>query len=329
MINTQIHPKVSILIPVFNRKDYITECIQSALDQTFTDFEIVLVDNASNDGTWEICQQFATLDQRIRIFRNESNIGPVRNWMRCIEAAKGVFGKILFSDDLISRDFLEKTIKYLDDPNIGFVFSAVNIGKNEFDVDIKYSSRQRAKIFPSKFFVLDSLLGEGVVPVSPGAALFRLADLKRFLVDDIKSPSFTDFYEHGAGPDMLLYLLIASQYRLAAYVIEPLAFFRVHAGSISMEGAHTIMHSRYFQAKIWFANEFYGQSVILKRVLCKAWLDKSLTEHRWFRFDAIVKCYLFNPVVVGPLEMVVWIGFELIKRIFASAKHRIASLFLI
>jgi len=75
-------PKVSILIPVFNRKDYIAECIQSALDQTFTDFEVVVVDNASEDGTWEICQQFAANDQRVRIFQNDTNIGPVRNWRR-------------------------------------------------------------------------------------------------------------------------------------------------------------------------------------------------------------------------------------------------------
>ena len=97
-------PKVSILIPVYNREAFIAACVQSALEQTFTDFEIIIVDNASTDTTWKICQQIAEQDKRIRIFRNERNIGPVRNWRRCIEEARGVYGKILWSDDLISEE---------------------------------------------------------------------------------------------------------------------------------------------------------------------------------------------------------------------------------
>ena len=78
-------PRVSILIPVYNREALIGECIQSALFQTFTDFEVIIVDNASTDNTWGICQRFAEQDKRVRVFRNEKNIGPVRNWRRCVD----------------------------------------------------------------------------------------------------------------------------------------------------------------------------------------------------------------------------------------------------
>ena len=324
VIDKKYCPKISVLIPVYNREEYIAECIQSALDQTYSNFELIIVDNQSSDGTWEICSKFALNDDRIRLFQNVVNIGPVRNWKRCIEEASGVYGKILFSDDLMSRDFLKQTVGYLDDANVGFVFSSVKIGDKISQANIKYQFRSASEKFISEEFVLESLLGDGKVPVSPGAALFRLSDLKTFLVEDIKSPSFSDFYEHGAGPDMLLYLLVAKKYRLAAYVCEPLAFFRVHAGSISMEGANTIMHSRYFQAKIWFANESYGHSTILNRILCKAWLDKIVTGRRWVHFDSIVKCYLFNSVIVAHYEIGIWLGFELVNRVIQSVKHRYA-----
>jgi glycosyltransferase involved in cell wall biosynthesis len=57
-------PSVTIHIPTYNRKDLLVPCIESALAQTFTDLEVVIVDNASTDGAWEICQEFAARDPR-------------------------------------------------------------------------------------------------------------------------------------------------------------------------------------------------------------------------------------------------------------------------
>src|SRR5437879_4126737 len=98
-------PLVSILIPLYNREQLLGPCIQSALDQTVRGFEVVIVDNASTDGTWQVCQAFAAKDSRVRIFRDPVNIGPVRNLQRCIQEARGQYGKILFSDDLIKPTF--------------------------------------------------------------------------------------------------------------------------------------------------------------------------------------------------------------------------------
>ena len=61
----------------------LADCLKSALAQTCGDLEVVVVDNASTDGTWEVCREFAPVDSRVRIFRNPENIGPVRNWQRC------------------------------------------------------------------------------------------------------------------------------------------------------------------------------------------------------------------------------------------------------
>lgn len=67
---------VSILIPVYNRENLIEETVQSALNQTYKNIEIIVVDNQSTDNTWEILQKLASQDERIKIFQNNTNIRP-------------------------------------------------------------------------------------------------------------------------------------------------------------------------------------------------------------------------------------------------------------
>lgn len=243
---------VSILIPVYNREKYLAECIQSALDQTWQQIEVIVVDNASTDGTWAICQDFARKDSRVRIFRNDTNIGPVRNWLRCMDEATGTYGKILFSDDLMSPEFLMRTLPYLADDNVGFIFSAIEIAERLGAGDEPLRWRRSSGMWPSRDFIRESLLG-GKVPVSPGAALFRMRDLRNNLKLDIPSLAGTDFTRYGAGPDLLLYLLTAAAYPRIAYYSEPLIFFRSHPESISIRESGKMIDAHYFQAKVWFA----------------------------------------------------------------------------
>ena len=121
------NPKVSILIPVFNREDFISECIQSALDQDYENIEIIIVDNCSTDRTWHICQQFADAHGQIKAYRNEDNIGPVENWRRCAEKSSGALSKILFSDDLIAKDCVSRMVPYFSQDTVGLVFSDFKI----------------------------------------------------------------------------------------------------------------------------------------------------------------------------------------------------------
>ena len=80
-------PAVSLLVPVFNRADLLGDCIDSALGQTFRDIEVIVVDGASTDETWSVCQSYAESDPRVKIFREAKNRGPVLGWWRCLEEA--------------------------------------------------------------------------------------------------------------------------------------------------------------------------------------------------------------------------------------------------
>jgi hypothetical protein len=126
--------------------------------------------------------------------------------------------------------------------------------------------------------------------LSPGNALFRLADLKRNLMLEIPSPSITDFPRHGAGPDLLLYLLTAKQYPRVAHVSEPLCFFRYHADSITISSDRWYLFRRQQQARIWFATT-YESDDISAALLASMWLAECKNERRFISPAACVGQY--------------------------------------
>lgn len=94
-------PRVSVLVTVYNRQDYLPSCLDSILSSTFEDFELVIVDDGSTDASFEIASRYAAGDARIRAFQNQNNLGDYPNRMRAARLAKGRFLKYVDSDDLI------------------------------------------------------------------------------------------------------------------------------------------------------------------------------------------------------------------------------------
>ncbi|KAI95219.1 glycosyl transferase [Rhodomicrobium udaipurense JA643] len=99
-------PKISIGVPVYNGLPYVGELMDSLLSQTFGDFDIVISDNASNDGTEELLRAYATADARVKYFRNETNIGLIPNYNRVFELATAPYFKWSAADDLYEPEYL-------------------------------------------------------------------------------------------------------------------------------------------------------------------------------------------------------------------------------
>jgi glycosyltransferase involved in cell wall biosynthesis len=111
--------RVSIGMPVFNGEKYVAEALESILAQTYSDFELIISDNASTDGTEEICRGYAARDRRIRYSRNERNLGAARNYNRVFELSSGEYFKWASYDDVLGPEFLARCAKVLDrDPSI-------------------------------------------------------------------------------------------------------------------------------------------------------------------------------------------------------------------
>jgi glycosyltransferase involved in cell wall biosynthesis len=107
-------PRLSIGLAVYNGADYLESAIESILAQTYTDFELIISDNASTDGTEVIARRFAALDDRVVYHRNPVNIGGVRNENRTMSLARGDLFKLAAHDDVINPEFLERCVAALD-----------------------------------------------------------------------------------------------------------------------------------------------------------------------------------------------------------------------
>lgn len=260
-----MRPLVSILIPVFNREQYIAECIESAQNQSISDIEIIIVDNASTDKTSEICRKHAEQDSRIRFYENPNNVGPVRNWLACISKANGIYTKILWSDDVIDPLFLEELLPFLKDPSVGFVYSAVKVFDNNKEAIASYFFDKKTGIYSSESFINGALF-ESNSPGSPGCAIFRTADVKKNLLLSVPNSTNSDFSMHAIGNDLLLFLLTAAQYPNFAIVNEFLSFFRSHSDSITLSSAKGKIPLHYDLAKGYFAQCILRDEDIIKKL---------------------------------------------------------------
>lgn len=100
-------PAISIIMPVYNTKEYVSRAIESILQQTFGDYEFLIVDNGSTDGSGEIIDQYAEQDPRIRVIRNKANVFIAEARNMALEQARGDYLYLIDSDDWVLPDMLE------------------------------------------------------------------------------------------------------------------------------------------------------------------------------------------------------------------------------
>lgn len=119
--SAQSKPRVSVGMPVYNTEKYVGAAIEAHLNQTYSDFELILTDNASTDRTEEICRSYAAKDPRVIYVRNPQNLGASANYRRCFELATGEFFRWTPSDDLVSPNLLRLAVDVLDRDQSVFV----------------------------------------------------------------------------------------------------------------------------------------------------------------------------------------------------------------
>ncbi len=117
-------PKVSIVIPAYNRERYIGMAVRSVLDQTYRDLECIIIDDGSTDATLEIAEQFAREDDRVLVLSDPVNRGAAWALKTGFEAARGEYLGQVDSDDLLEGSALEKTVVVLESsPDCGLVYT--------------------------------------------------------------------------------------------------------------------------------------------------------------------------------------------------------------
>ncbi|MBA3857054.1 MAG: hypothetical protein C0507_09125 [Cyanobacteria bacterium PR.3.49] len=223
-----MNPEVSILLPVYNGSAFLESAIDSVLEQTFADFELIVCDDCSSDDSLAIIERKCKQDKRIKLFSNQKNMGLFANYNRCLRESGGSLIKPFAQDDLLHPHCLERMTEVLrNDSEISLVSCARNIcnedgqiihSKPMFPHDRKIAGKD---VILYNLIVLSNWVGE------PSMVMYRRGD----------SPAdFDTKLFHYGDVDMWFQILGRGDYY---FVAENLAVFRRHdvsATSVNLSG---------------------------------------------------------------------------------------------
>lgn len=187
----------------YNREKYIAEAIESVLASSFRDFELLIVDDCSKDNTVSIAEKYAASDNRIKIFRNEKNLGQFANRNRAASLASAEYIKYLDSDDILEPNGLEvmmTSMKAFPNAAMGFCYT-INPDKTGFPFSVSPQQAYRQHFFEG-----------GLLFTGPSGLIY-----KKKAFDAVGG-----FEEYGMPSDNHLSLKIAGRYELVA--MEPKLF---------------------------------------------------------------------------------------------------------
>jgi glycosyltransferase involved in cell wall biosynthesis len=252
---TENMAKASICIPTYNRADYLTYAVNSVLEQTYGDFELIICDDGSTDDTSERVRQWS--DERIRYVRHPQNIGRSRNMRSGFDAASGEYFIKFDDDDAIAPQFLEKTVAVLDgNPSVDFVCT------NHWVID-KNNHRDREATKANSERWGKSRLQEGSIPdllretflhqsLQVGSTLFRRACLEEVDYMRPEADGCEDF-------DLLVRLAIAG--KQGYFIPELLMEYRIHGAQTSLK-----QDLHFLSAKTFCIESYYFQDEQLEKL---------------------------------------------------------------
>lgn len=248
---------VSICIPAYNAEKYIERCIKSVLDQSYSHFEIVVVDDASTDDTAKIIKAFN--DNRIKYFLNDVNLGWRKNVKRCYELAQGEFVTILPVDDFLDAEFIQNAINSFSVNEKLGIWACSSYAVDEKFNTISYHIRPLLGLIKAYDYFKYTYTLEDVSPPAETMLRKRCIDLSNgYECYDSKYKQF---------PEIKLYLQISKLGFNAFHTDKKLCYRTIRKDSLTgMYGKKAFIHNDNFN--IFF--EFYSDDLINKITRKKA-----------------------------------------------------------
>lgn len=213
-------PLVSIVIPTFNRADLLRIALQSALDQTYDNVQIIVLDNASSDDTASVVASFA--NQQIIYLRQGVNIGLYRNWCQALDHVRSPYFSILQDDDLLQPDFVASAISQLEQHEAcALVFTSVEFIDVEGElIDSPGSDLRDPQLIKGLDYLERIVDGENIV-LHVSSCMYRTHFIR-------KLGNFDVLHQRHAI-EFHFQFRLASRYNLVE-IYEPLVQIRQHAG---------------------------------------------------------------------------------------------------
>lgn len=219
---------VSVITPVYNSEKYIEQTIKSVLDQVYKNWELLLINDCSNDTSYEIIKKISKLDSRIRIINNEINRGVSYSRNKGIEVARGKYILFLDSDDLWHKDKLKKQIEFMEKTSAEVSYTGY------YKMDNLSNIRGEIKI--KKNLDYEELLKNCLIGLLTSCVESKI--IKKYKFKDIKSE------------DYVFWLEIIKDVKIFYGIEEPLAYYRVLEKSRSSNKLNIVRHHWYIFRKI-------------------------------------------------------------------------------
>lgn len=165
---------ISVIIPVYNAELYLRDCVESILNQSFSDYEVVLIDDGSKDKSGTICEEYASNNEKVRYFRQDnSGVAAARNLG--IKEAKGQYVCFVDADDIVSKDYLKQLFEDTNTPTI--------LGMCHYTRDLSELSKGTCEslIIPVKEFV-ESIFNESIVHPGIYTMLFNKEIIDKYQI---------------------------------------------------------------------------------------------------------------------------------------------------
>jgi len=216
-------PLVSVLMPAYNSEKYIAEAIESILNQTYKNIELIIVDDASLDSTWHIISEFKRKDSRIVAVRNETNLYIAENRNKAISLANGKYIAWQDSDDVSYSHRIEKQVEFMEaNPEVGICGGFLDFYFNNEIVEHR------------KYFYSDKKLRKTVFRQSPVAQ--PTAIIRKECIDKVGMFNA----EYPPAEDLDMSFRIGTHYKFANLQL-PLIKYRVHLKSATSQKFKIIM----------------------------------------------------------------------------------------
>jgi glycosyltransferase involved in cell wall biosynthesis len=218
-------PSVTVFIPTYNRAHFLPTAIDSILQQTFTDFELLIIDDGSNDGTADLLEDYCVRDRRIRVERNRGNIGSPKTRNRALDLAQGEFIAMLDSDDIALPERIERQVAFL---RAHGDYALVGSNKETFGSFASFGHFLRRRPTAAEAIRARLLFR---CCIAHSTVMARTEVMRRFRYDETFDVS----------QDFDLFTRLADHYKLAN-IDDALVRVRRHAGQVSRR--HTEVKSR-------------------------------------------------------------------------------------
>ena len=206
---------ISVIVPVYNVETYLVECLDSIQNQTYTDFEVLLVNDGSTDGSQAICEHYCQTDKRFRLM-NQTNQGQSVARNNGVTASTGEFIAFVDSDDMILSNYLETLMQHMDE-EVDIVESQFSVHKKKFLVE---KSQDTKILFEGNSEEAVKVVPNHLLSVNPVTKLYRRSIVEA--VPYLEGFIFEDIY---SGIGMLKYIRKIVKIDYVGY------YYRQHATS--------------------------------------------------------------------------------------------------